>query len=110
MCNPSPSGDAKIFESVHKLATGLSSHLTPATSAYHEIWLDKKLVAGGEDNEPLYGKTYLPRKFKIAIAVPPSNDVDVLAHDLGYIAVVENGSVVGYNVTVGGGMGQTHGK
>lgn len=109
MCNPNPS-DSRVHQAVLDLSNGLSAHLTPATTAYHEIWLDKKLVAGGEDHEPLYGKTYLPRKFKIAIAVPPSNDVDVFAHDLGYIAIVENGSVIGYNVTVGGGMGQTHGN
>lgn len=110
MCNPNPNGPTSVHRSVLKLSNDLSAHLTPSTSAYHEIWLDKKLVAGGEDNEPLYGKTYLPRKFKIAVAVPPSNDVDVLAHDLGYIAIVENGVVIGYNVTVGGGMGQTHGN
>ncbi|KAJ3334308.1 hypothetical protein HDU91_002760, partial [Kappamyces sp. JEL0680] len=110
MCNPEPAGNAEVHRPILKLANDLSAHLTPATGAYHEIWLDKKLVAGGEDEEPLYGKTYLPRKFKIAIAVPPSNDVDVLAHDLGYIAIVEGGRVVGYNVTVGGGMGQTHGN
>ena len=110
MCNPNPIGGHLVQSAVVKLSNDLSRHLTPATSAYHEIWLDKKLVAGGEDHEPLYGKTYLPRKFKIAIAVPPSNDVDCLAHDLSYIAIVENGHVVGYNVTVGGGMGQTHGN
>jgi sulfite reductase (NADPH) hemoprotein beta-component len=110
MCNPNPVGNVEIYNSIQHLANNLSAHLTPATGAYHEIWLDKKLIAGGEDHEPLYGKTYLPRKFKIAIAVPPSNDVDVLAHDLGYIAIVENGVLKGYNVTVGGGMGQTHGN
>lgn len=108
MCNPNP-GNSKIHEIVLDFTKKLSTHLTPATGAYHEIWLDKKLVAGG-DHEPLYGKTYLPRKFKIAVAVPPSNDVDVLAHCLGYIAIVENGEFVGFNVTVGGGMGQTHGN
>jgi sulfite reductase (NADPH) hemoprotein beta-component len=108
MCNPNP-GNSTIHAQVLQTSKDLSAHLTPSTGAYHEIWLDKKLVAGGED-EPLYGKTYLPRKFKIAIAVPPSNDVDVLAHDLGYIAIVENNRLIGYNVTVGGGMGQTHGN
>jgi sulfite reductase (NADPH) hemoprotein beta-component len=108
MCNPNP-GNSKIHEIVLDFSKKLSTHLTPATGAYHEIWMDKKLVAGG-DNEPLYGKTYLPRKFKVAVAVPPSNDVDVLAHCLGYIAIVEKGEFVGFNVTVGGGMGQTHGN
>ena len=108
MCNPNPL-NSKIHEIILKFSNDLSTHLTPATSAYHEIWLDKKLVAGG-DYEPLYGKTYLPRKFKIAVAVPPSNDVDVLAHDLGFIAIVENNQFKGFNVTVGGGMGATHGN
>src|SRR5439155_18240430 len=79
--------------------------------AYREIWLDGERVAGGEENviEAIYGATYLPRKFKIAVAVPASNDVDVFAHDLGFIAIVdESGDVKGYNVTVGGGMGMTH--
>ena len=65
---------------------------------------------GEEEDEPIYGSTYLPRKFKIAFAVPPHNDVDVFAHDLGFIAIVEDGAVVGYNVAVGGGMGMTHGE
>lgn len=102
------SRDSVIHEQVKALATRLSAHLSPTSGAYHEIWLDKVLVGGGE--EPLYGKTYLPRKFKIAIAVPPSNDVDCLAHDLGFIAIVTEGTLVGFNVTVGGGMGQTHGN
>ncbi|KAI8904790.1 hypothetical protein EDD86DRAFT_194507, partial [Gorgonomyces haynaldii] len=109
MCNPNP-GTSKVHAQVLEFSRKLSTHLTPATGAYHEIWLDKKLVASFGNEEPLYGKTYLPRKFKVAVAVPPHNDVDVFAHDLGYIAVVENGSLVGFNVTVGGGMGQTHGN
>ncbi|KAJ3323962.1 hypothetical protein HDV06_000938 [Boothiomyces sp. JEL0866] len=108
MCNPDIE-NTEIHKIVFDFAKRFSDHLLPATAAYHEIWLDKKLVAGGEE-EPLYGKTYLPRKFKTAIAVPPSNDVDVLAHDLGYIAIIENGKFVGFNVTVGGGMGTTHGN
>jgi sulfite reductase (NADPH) hemoprotein beta-component len=108
MCNSIPQS-SQIHDIVLDFSKRLSAHLTPATSAYHEIWLDKKLVAGG-DEEPLYGKTYLPRKFKIAVAVPPSNDVDVLAHDLGYIAIIEDGQFKGFNVTVGGGMGSTHGN
>ncbi len=65
-----------------------------STRAYYEIWLDEKQVAGsGEEDEPIYGPTYLPRKFKIAFAVPPINDVDVFANDLGFIAIVENGAL-----------------
>jgi sulfite reductase (NADPH) hemoprotein beta-component len=93
---------------VHDWARRLSEHLLPDARAYHEIWLDgEKLV--GEAVDPLYGATYLPRKFKAAIAVPPINDVDVFAHDLGFIAVVEDGQLQGFNLTVGGGLGATHG-
>lgn len=84
----------------------------PKTSAYHEIWLDKKQVAGGAqaDFEPMYGPTYLPRKFKIAVAVPPDNAVDVFTNDVGFIAIVnpKTDAIEGYNVSVGGGMGVTH--
>jgi sulfite reductase (NADPH) hemoprotein beta-component len=94
-----------------ELAKILSDSLLPRTRAWHEIWLGEELVAGGEpEEEPLYGFTYLPRKFKIAIAVPPQNDVDVYAHDLGYVAIVRDGVTVGYDVLVGGGMGMTHGE
>jgi sulfite reductase (NADPH) hemoprotein beta-component len=94
---------------VQRWAAHLSEHLLPRTRAYHEIWLDGEKVAGGEEAEPIYGATYLPRKFKAAIAVPPVNDVDVSAHDLGFIAIVEDGRLAGFNLTVGGGLGTTHG-
>ncbi|HLF32492.1 MAG TPA: NADPH-dependent assimilatory sulfite reductase hemoprotein subunit, partial [Xanthomonadales bacterium] len=92
----------------------VSKHLTPHTTAYHEIWLDRKLVAGSDgeavpDHEPVYGPTYLPRKFKISFAIPPRNDVDAFAHDLSFVAIVEQDALVGYNVLAGGGMGATHG-
>ena len=90
-------------------ARRLSEHLLPKTRAYHEIWLDGEQLAGTPEVEPVYGTSFLPRKFKVAIAVPPSNDVDVLAHDLGFIAIVESGRLVGFNLTVGGGLGATHG-
>jgi len=86
----------------------LSEHLLPKTHAYHEIWLDGEKVAGGEQ-EPLYGDTYLPRKFKAAIAVPPLNDVDIFSQDLGFIAIIEKGVLLGFDLSVGGGMGSTHG-
>ena len=110
MCNPNP-----YLSSVHaeviQAAREISTHLTPRTRAYHEIWLDgEKVRTSEEEQEPIYGKTYLPRKFKITIAVPPSNDVDIFANDLSFIAIVENGKVIGYNVAVGGGMGMTHGN
>ena len=93
-----------------RLAHELSDGLLPKSRAWHEIWLGETLVGGAPEEEPLYGATYLPRKFKIAVAVPPQNDVDVFAHDLGFIAQVVDGAVVGYDVTVGGGMGMTHGE
>ncbi|MBR8534233.1 NADPH-dependent assimilatory sulfite reductase hemoprotein subunit [Carboxylicivirga sediminis] len=91
-------------------AKTISEHLLPKTTAYHEIWLNKELITGGQqDEEPIYGKTYLPRKFKIAIAVPPYNDTDVFANDIGLIAIVKDNQLLGYNVAVGGGMGKTYG-
>jgi sulfite reductase (NADPH) hemoprotein beta-component len=107
MCNPNPVTSA-LHEQVYPWAIKLSEHLLPKTNAYYEIWLDKEKVAGGEE-EPIYGPTYLPRKFKAAIAIPPINDVDVYAHCLGFIAIAEGDRLVGFNVTVGGGMGATHG-
>jgi sulfite reductase (NADPH) hemoprotein beta-component len=104
---------SKLHAQVHQYCVTVSEHLVPRTTAYHEIWLDKKMVAGDalKDFEPLYGEFYLPRKFKIAVAVPPTNDVDVFANDLGFIAIVDsNGELTGFNVTVGGGMGVTHGN
>lgn len=106
---------SKEHAAAHELAVNISEHLLPRTGAYHEIWLDGELVqdnskSAEEEDEPIYGANYLPRKFKTVIAVPPSNDVDIFAHDLGYIAIVEKDKIVGYNVTVGGGMGMTHGE
>jgi sulfite reductase (NADPH) hemoprotein beta-component len=113
MCNPNPhlsAVHAEVLEDARKIST----HLTPQTRAYHEIWLDGEKMISSEDEseevEPIYGKTYLPRKFKITIAVPPSNDVDIFANDLSFIAITENGKLLGYNVAVGGGMGMTHGN
>lgn len=109
MCNPNPFL-SEAHADVLKISQEISDHLTPATKAYHEIWLDgEKVESTQEEVEPIYGKTYLPRKFKIAVAVPPSNDVDIHANDLSFVAIVEGGKVVGYNVAVGGGMGMTHG-
>lgn len=103
-----------VESSAHALAyewaTRLSDGLAPRTRAYHEIWLDgEALVDAPNEEEPLYGATYLPRKFKIGLAIPPLNDVDVFAQDLGLIAIIEEGHLRGFNVAVGGGMGATHG-
>ncbi|KAK0446667.1 sulfite reductase subunit beta [Armillaria borealis] len=104
---------SKLHSQVFAFSKAVSEHLIPRTTAYHEIWLDKKMVAGDavKDFEPLYGEFYLPRKFKVAVAVPPTNDVDVFANDLGFIAIVgDDGELTGFNVSIGGGMGVTHGN
>jgi len=98
---------------VARLADEVSAHLTPATRAYHEIWLDGERLeseAGRDEQEPIYGATYLPRKFKMGFVVPPENDIDVYSQDLGFIAIEQEGELAGFNVVVGGGMGTTHGE
>ncbi|MGU3540697.1 NADPH-dependent assimilatory sulfite reductase hemoprotein subunit [Methylobacterium sp. A54F] len=109
--NPAQAGAHKA---AYDLGKAISDTLLPKTGAWREIWLDGERVVGGEDAaevEPVYGRTYLPRKFKTVIAVPPSNEVDVFAHDLGFIAILDKKNrVTGWNVTVGGGMGMTHGE
>jgi len=112
MCNVLPE-QSRAHAAAIDMARAISDHLLPQTPAYREIWLDGERIAGGEEEvvEPIYGKAYLPRKFKIVVAVPPSNDVDVFAHDLGFIAILDDaGDVAGWNVTAGGGMGMTHGE
>ena len=108
MCNPNPV-QSELHGEVHGWARRISEHLLPRTRAYHEIWLDGEKLQGDRESEPMYGETYLPRKFKTAVAVPPHNDVDVYANDLGFIAVAEAGRLTGFNVLAGGGMGATHG-
>ena len=110
MCNANP--DASVLHAeVLEISKAISTHLTPQTGAYHEIWLDGEKVESSEaEEEPIYGKYYLPRKFKIAVAVPPSNDVDVYANDLSFIAIANGKGLEGFNVAVGGGMGMTHGQ
>jgi sulfite reductase (NADPH) hemoprotein beta-component len=110
MCNPNPH-QSPLHAEVYEYARKISHHLTPQTRAYHEIWLDKELIAGGEkEEEPIYGKTYLPRKFKIAIAIPPHNDSDIFANDLGLIAIEKEGKLAGFTIGIGGGMGTTFGN
>jgi len=112
MCTPLPEASA-MHRQVFEIAQTLSDHFTPHTTAYHEIWLigedGREKVAGTKDREPIYGPTYLPRKFKMSFAIPPRNDVDVFAHDLSFIAIAGEDGLEGFNVTVGGGMGVTHG-
>ena len=106
---------SKAHKEAETLAKAVSAHLLPRTGAYHEIWLDDEKVVESvgtatAESEPIYGTHYLPRKFKTVVAVPPDNDVDIYAHDLGFVAIVDKGEVAGWNVTVGGGMGMTHGE
>ncbi|MCL1077432.1 assimilatory sulfite reductase (NADPH) hemoprotein subunit [Parashewanella spongiae] len=112
MCNPNPV-QSQLHEQTYEVAKQLSDHLLPHTKAYAEIWLDEEMLVSTQDDqsivEPVYGKTYLPRKFKMAVAVPPDNDVDVYTNDLGFIAVAENDHLIGFNLVAGGGMGSTHG-
>jgi sulfite reductase (ferredoxin) len=107
---------APIADAVHKRlqddARLLSTSLLPLTRAYHEIWLGEERVDGGRDAEadPLYGEAYLPRKFKIGIATPEDNGIDVLTNDLGIVALFEGDTLQGYNLALGGGQGMTHNK
>ncbi|KAI5303058.1 hypothetical protein KEM56_000073, partial [Ascosphaera pollenicola] len=116
MCSTLPELSS-FHREVYSISQKISDHLLPSTTAYHEIWLkdtetNKKVQIGGDavvDHEPLYGPTYLPRKFKVTIAVPPHNDTDVYAHDIGLIAIKgEDDKLAGFNLLAGGGMGVTH--
>lgn len=98
--------DCPALAEIQALAKAVSERLIWRSRAYHEIWLDEERVAGGGEAEPLYGPTYLPRKFKIGFAVPPVNDIDVFSQDLGFIAIVEDGRLAGFDVCAGGGMGR----
>lgn len=105
--NPHQSG---LHQEIHDLSLAISERLRWRSAAYAEIWLGEECVKKlGEEEEPFYGHQYLPRKFKIALAVPPENDCDVFANDIGLIAIVENDQIQGFNVVVGGGMGMTYG-
>ncbi len=108
MCSPNPEESA-VHAAVWTLSQEISRVFTPKTTAYAEIWLDGKRVDDEPDEEPIYGKTYLPRKFKIALSVPPQNDTDIFSNDIGLIAIQENGVLQGFNVAAGGGLGMTFG-
>lgn len=100
-----------IHKQVHDFAFKINELLLPKTRAYYEIWLDQEKLADKKDEEdPLYQDRYLPRKFKIALAIPPNNDVDVFGNDLGLIAIIENNELTGYNIAIGGGLSSTHGN
>src|SRR6476660_8202312 len=109
ICGAHPKYSA-IHEEIFPYANKLSSFLLPKTKAWYEIWLDEDKLAEVSEEDPLYENRYLPRKFKIAIAIPPYNDVDVFTNDIGIIAVIEQNKLIGFNVAAGGGMGTTHGN
>ncbi|MFN3333928.1 MAG: NADPH-dependent assimilatory sulfite reductase hemoprotein subunit, partial [Caldilinea sp.] len=109
-CCPAPFQDS-IREQIQAITRQISDHLLPRTRAYHELWIDNEkidLTPPETDVEPIYGKTYLPRKFKIAVAYPGDNCVDVYTQDIGLIAVAHQMQLLGFNVVVGGGMGMNH--
>jgi sulfite reductase (NADPH) hemoprotein beta-component len=99
-----------IHAQVHAYADKISELLKPKTKAYYEIWLEDEEIDKSEEIDPLYQDRYLPRKFKIGIAIPPNNDSDVLTNDIGLIAIVENGELQGFNIAIGGGLSFTHGN
>ena len=112
LCTSNPVESA-LHQEAYEWAKKISEHLLPRTRAYAEIWLDGEKFASTEDGleqEPVLGTNYLPRKFKTTVVVPPLNDVDVHANDLNFIAIAENGKLVGFNVLVGGGLSMEHGN
>jgi len=118
LCTTNPSVcSRKTMQEIVGYTYAIHDHCLPRTGAYHEIFLmhgeemaEKTQILGSTplEEEPLYGKTYLPRKFKVAVAIPPCNDVDVFAHCCGFIAIIQDDKLLGFNVTVGGGLGFTH--
>ena len=111
MCSPH-AGLSSVHAAAHQTAADISMALLPNSRAYYEIWLGEEKLAAAPAHkaaEPLYGKHYLPRKFKIAVAVPPTNDVDIYSQDIGFVAVVRGDKLRGFNVLAGGGLGMTHG-
>jgi sulfite reductase (NADPH) hemoprotein beta-component len=110
LCSSHP-GESALHGEVFAYADKISQLLMPKTQAYYEIWIDdEKIIDKQSEVDPLYQDRYLPRKFKIAIAIPPNNDVDVFTNDLGLIAIIEDGKLKGFNIAIGGGMSTTHGN
>ncbi|MGR7919774.1 assimilatory sulfite reductase (NADPH) hemoprotein subunit [Zobellella denitrificans] len=107
LCTSNPV-ESELHQEAYDWAKKISEHLLPKTRAYLEIWLDGERL-DTPDQEPILGSTYLPRKFKTTVVIPPQNDVDVHANDLNFVAIAENGKLVGFNVLVGGGLAMTHG-
>ncbi|MFC4701711.1 assimilatory sulfite reductase (NADPH) hemoprotein subunit [Glaciecola siphonariae] len=108
LCTSNPI-ESKVHQQAWEWATKISEHLLPKTNAYAEIWLDGEKIDSTQENEPILGNNYLPRKFKTTVVIPPQNDVDVHANDLNFVAIAEGDKLVGFNVLVGGGLAMTHG-
>ncbi|MGB3809454.1 MAG: assimilatory sulfite reductase (NADPH) hemoprotein subunit [Parvibaculum sp.] len=106
MCSVNPHLSA-LHAEIYDLAKRTSNHVIPKTRAYHEIWLDGEKIETSASEDPMYGRTYLPRKFKFGFVIPPINDIDVYAQDVGFIAIAEGEKLLGFNICVGGGMGNT---
>lgn len=110
MCSAHPL-QSPIHEEVFAYADKISTMLMPKTKAYYDIWLDEEMIHEKADEvDPLYQERYMPRKFKIAIAIPPNNDIDVFANDLGLIAIIKDNKLQGFNIAIGGGLSTTHGN
>jgi sulfite reductase (NADPH) hemoprotein beta-component len=110
LCSAHPN-QSPIHAQIFQYAKKISDLLLPKTRAYYEVWLDEeKIVDKKDEDDPLYQDRYMPRKFKIAITIPPNNDVDVFGNDIGLIAIVENNQLQGFNIAVGGGLSTTHGN
>jgi len=110
LCSSHPK-QSPLHHEVFEYAKAIDKMLLPKTHAYYEIWLDEEKIADKQSEEdPLYQDRYMPRKFKIAIAIPPNNDVDVFANDIGLIAIIKNNKLKGFNIAIGGGMSTTHGN
>lgn len=109
LCSPNPK-QSSLHDEIYAYADEISKLLLPKTRSYYDIWLDEEKLAEHSEEDPLYQDRYLPRKFKIAIAIPPNNDTDVFANDIGLIAIIENNQLKGFNIAVGGGLSSTHGN
>ena len=109
-CSSNPS-ESPLHDEVFAYADKISMLLMPKTKAYYEIWLDEEILIDKKvEADPLYQDRYMPRKFKIGIAIPPNNDVDVLTNDIGLIAIIEDNELKGFNIAIGGGLSTTHGN
>ncbi len=109
MCSAHP-GESPLHAEVFRYADKISLLALPKTRAYYEVWLDEEQLEDKKEDDPLYQDRYLPRKFKIAIAIPPNNDTDIFTNDIGLIAVIDDGKLKGFNIAAGGGLSATHGN